>query len=217
VSAQLVSTDDNTEAWSADFAGMADEAYAVQDSITRAVGGTLQQRLGIASASRGVPTTASIRTTNAQAYDLYLRGKLFDGEVRVPLAIEKFEQAIAMDSNPRPAQLAVALELLPITTTPPRRPRSCHSRCRRAGARQQQRTRWAPLPEPAGRDARCAPGDRRPNDAALVRTAARCITWRIGTESGVRARAEVRSVFCRRVGVGGAPAVHHRAESAGGR
>ena len=137
VSAQLINAADNSEAWSEDFAGVADEAYAVQDSITRAVGSTLQQRLGIAAASRGVPATASIGTTNPQAYDLYLRGKLAL-ERRGPgvaQAIEKFEQAIARDSNFARAHagLGVALELLPYFS--PVRPIAVRERALRAAGR----------------------------------------------------------------------------------
>ncbi|MGH7697038.1 MAG: protein kinase domain-containing protein, partial [Gemmatimonadaceae bacterium] len=124
VSTQLVSATDNSEAWSEGFAGAPEEAYEMQDSITRAVGHTLQRRLGGAVASLGVPAVASIGTTNAQAYDLYMRGKLLLARrgSGVAQAIEKFEQAIALDSNFARAYagLGVALELLPIfTATPP--------------------------------------------------------------------------------------------------
>lgn len=120
VSTQLVRAADNSEAWSEDFTGAADQAFAVQDSITRAIGHTLQRRLGAAVAALGIPSAASIGTTNPQAYDLYLRGKLLL-ERRGPSvaqSIERFEQAIAQDSNFARAHagLAVALELLPIFT-----------------------------------------------------------------------------------------------------
>ena len=124
VSTQLVQASDNSEAWSEAFAGTPDDAYSVQDSITRAVGQTLQRRLGGATASLGVSPLATIGTKNPQAYDLYLRGKLLVARrgPGVALAIEKFEQAIALDSNFARAYagLGVALELLPIfTATPP--------------------------------------------------------------------------------------------------
>jgi serine/threonine-protein kinase len=123
VSAQLISATDNSEAWSEDFRGSASDAFAIQDSITRAIGHTLQRRLGGAVASSGVSPRASIGTTNADAYDLYLRGKL-QLERRgagVTQAIGRFEQAIAQDSNfARPyAGLAVALALIPYFTPTP--------------------------------------------------------------------------------------------------
>ena len=123
VSTQLVSSRDNSEAWSEAFAGTPDDAYQVQDSITRAVGHTLQRRLGGAAASLGVPAGASIGTKNPQAYDLYMRGKLLLARrgSGVALAIEKFEQAIALDSTFARAYagLGIALELLPIFTPTP--------------------------------------------------------------------------------------------------
>ena len=123
VSTQLVRAADNSEAWSEDFTGAADQAFAVQDSITRAIGHTLQRRLGGAVAALGIPSAASIGTTNPQAYDLYLRGKLLL-ERRGPgvaQSVERFEQAIAQDSNfaRAHAALAVALELLTYFTPTP--------------------------------------------------------------------------------------------------
>jgi serine/threonine-protein kinase len=134
VSAQLISATDNSEAWSEDF--VRDDPFAVQDSIMRAVSRTLRGSAlpDLASSGSGPATSG---TRNAQAYDLYLRGKLLL-ERRGPgvtQAVERFEQAIALDSNFARAHagLAVALELLPYFS--PARPIEVRDRAIRAARR----------------------------------------------------------------------------------
>jgi serine/threonine-protein kinase len=115
VSAQLTSAEDNSETWSASYDRPAGDVIAVQEEIARAIVDTLQRRFG------GVKSTSvansSSGTSNRDAYDLYMRGRflLLRRGPGVRQSIDKFEQAIALDSNfaRAHAALAFALELLP--------------------------------------------------------------------------------------------------------
>jgi serine/threonine-protein kinase len=115
MSVQLTSTRDNSELWSRSYDEPAGDALALQDSITRSLTRTLDSLLGNPAAPAAVAATGG--TADAEAYDLYLRGR-FLLQRRGPgvrQSIEKFEQALAKDSSfaRAHAALAFALELLP--------------------------------------------------------------------------------------------------------
>ncbi len=117
ISTQLINARDNSETWSEDFNRVTENLFEVEDSITRAISFTLHGRPAT-TALAAAPSAADRGTTNRDAYDLYLRGELAltrRGQ-GVSQAIQRFEQAIALDSNFARAHagLAVALELLPI-------------------------------------------------------------------------------------------------------
>src|SRR5688572_17206043 len=111
ISAQLTSARDNAEVWSDSYDRTAADLATIQDDITRRIATALGGRFG-----RGAATAPS-GTTSADAYDLYLRGRylLQRRGTGVRLSSDKFEQAIAKDSNfaLAHASLALALELLP--------------------------------------------------------------------------------------------------------
>jgi eukaryotic-like serine/threonine-protein kinase len=117
VSAQLTSAEDNREYWSESYRRDSSNVFEMQTEITRAIATALRARLEPGSADSTVAVTASSGTTDAQAYDLYLRGRyaLARRAQGVRQAIDRFEDAIARDSNFARAHagLAVALELLP--------------------------------------------------------------------------------------------------------
>ena len=117
VAAQLTNASNGVEVWSDSYDRRSDEVLSVQDDITRGVAAAL----GVASnASRQV----SRGTTDAEAYDLYLRGQYLLGRrgSGVRQSAEYFERAIARDSNFARAHagLALALEFFPyFAETPP--------------------------------------------------------------------------------------------------
>jgi TolB-like protein/Tfp pilus assembly protein PilF len=114
VSAHLTRARDNHEVWSQDYVRSADDAFAVQDEITRLVVTALPRGLG---AAKQIPASASSGTSNPEAYDLYLRGRflLQRRGAGVRQSIDNFAQAIAKDSSfaRAHAAYALALELLP--------------------------------------------------------------------------------------------------------
>ena len=116
VSAHLTSVRDTSEVWSETYERNATDAFAVQDQITREIATALPRRLARGAAT-SLPASASSGTTNAEAYDLYLRGRfLLQRRGRgVRQSIGLLGQAIARDSNFARAHgaYALALELLP--------------------------------------------------------------------------------------------------------
>jgi serine/threonine-protein kinase len=115
VSAELTDTRDSSELWAATYEPNATNALTIPDAMARAIASATGSNGGN---SRSVGrAAASTGTTNPDAYDLYLRGRylLQRRGPHVQQAVEKFEEAIAKDSNFAPAHagLSAALELLP--------------------------------------------------------------------------------------------------------
>jgi TolB-like protein/Tfp pilus assembly protein PilF/tRNA A-37 threonylcarbamoyl transferase component Bud32 len=115
VSAQLVRTSDNSEAWSDSYDRNATDAFAVQDEITRLVAAALPRQLR--GRDTALPASASSGTSNPEAYDLYMRGRylLQRRSAGVRRSIQNFAQAVEKDSGfaRALASYALALELLP--------------------------------------------------------------------------------------------------------
>ncbi|HYC51641.1 MAG TPA: protein kinase [Gemmatimonadaceae bacterium] len=116
LSAQLTRASDNSEIWSDHYDRSADDALAVQDEITRLVVAALPRGLR-ANSGAGAPAASNGGTANADAYDLYLRGRylLQRRGAGVRQSISYLSEAIARDSGFARAQAAyaLALELLP--------------------------------------------------------------------------------------------------------
>ena len=115
LSAQLTSTADGLTVWSDRFERNLADVFAVQDELAGAIVAALAPRLG-ADAARKM---AERRTTNLEAYDLYLRGRYQwhqRGEPALLRAADLFERAIARDPAYAEAHagLADALVLLPV-------------------------------------------------------------------------------------------------------
>ena len=118
VAAQLTNASDGVEVWSDSYDRPADDVFSVQDEITRGVAGAL----GVAGRSL---RSVDRGTTDAEAYDLYLRGQYLLGRrgKGVEQSAQYFERAIARDSTFARAHagLALALEFFPyfVETPPP--------------------------------------------------------------------------------------------------
>ena len=93
VSARLVSGE-GYEVWSDKFDRGVADAFAIQDEIARAVVAALRLRVAANSPRRG--------TQNAEAYELYLRGRQHQrehGAESIELARQLFKRAIALDAS----------------------------------------------------------------------------------------------------------------------
>lgn len=114
VSAQLTNAEDNREYWSENYGRDSANVFEMQNEITTAIARALSDQLG---RDASPPVTASLGTTDLEAYDLYLRGRFLLARrgPGVRQSIDRFEDAIARDSGFARAHagLAVALELLP--------------------------------------------------------------------------------------------------------
>ena len=117
VTAQLTNATDGLTMWSDAFERENKDVFAVQDEITQAIVAALRPELAGGVTSPARRTAMGPGTTNAEAYDLYLRG-LYLIERRgagVAQSAEYFSQAIRKDSSFARAYagLADALEFFP--------------------------------------------------------------------------------------------------------
>ncbi|MFN2602567.1 MAG: protein kinase [Gemmatimonadaceae bacterium] len=117
VTAQLTSVADGLARWSDSYDRDANDVFAVQDDIARAITEALEPRLRGRSEAASIAST-SRGTANLEAYDLYLRGRYFwnrRGADNLRRSIQYLEQAIAKDASfaRAYAALAIAYALLP--------------------------------------------------------------------------------------------------------
>lgn len=108
ITAQLIKVADGYHLWSERYDRELTDVFAIQDEIAAAIAGKLQLTLGV-EANRGRAPTA-----NVEAYDLYLKGRaLFKQRgPALPLAVECFEQASALDPGLALAYTGLADALL---------------------------------------------------------------------------------------------------------
>jgi eukaryotic-like serine/threonine-protein kinase len=122
---QLTNVGDGMALWGDEYERRVKDVFQVQDEIARSIVAALRARLPGAAVPQPGRPVSSPGTTNADAYDLYLRGSylLERRGGGVSKSVEYFERAIAEDSTfaRAYAALAFALELLPnYASTPPR-------------------------------------------------------------------------------------------------
>lgn len=113
ITAQLIDARDDVHLWSETYDREMLEVFAIQDEISKVIVDTLKPTI---LASRGGSTgqPASI-TDNAQAYDLYLRGRSAWSESdrdALEDSISRLEASIALDSDFARAHSALARSLL---------------------------------------------------------------------------------------------------------
>src|SRR5688500_8298523 len=108
IAVQLIRASDGFSAWSGRFDRRLDDIFSVQDDITGMIAETLTRRVGT-----GTRTVVTSKTSNAEAYSLYLEGRYLwnkrPGDVMWQ-ALERFERAIAMDPNFRSEERRVGKE-----------------------------------------------------------------------------------------------------------
>ena len=122
LTAQLTNAATGKLLWTDSYEQQAQDVFAVQDSVTRAIVAALKMKLGGDSVpTRVAITPASQGTKNLEAYDLYLRGRYLwarRGAGSISKAIDLFEQAINKDPQFARAHagLAMAMSVLPMYT-----------------------------------------------------------------------------------------------------
>jgi len=110
ITVQLVDARTGYHLWSEDFDRPIDDAIKIQEDISRSVAGTLQVRL-TADSERQL---AARRTTDSQAYQLYLLGRHYAQLLpeSTARAIELYRQVLSADPNFTPAYTELAYALL---------------------------------------------------------------------------------------------------------
>jgi serine/threonine-protein kinase len=120
MTAQLVSTADGKVVWDSVYESRAGDVFAVQDELTTAVVTALAPLLGERGPAHAAAVAQGARgTTDAEAYELYLKGRyhwLERGRANVERSIGYFQQAIARDPAFARAHagLALAYGVLPV-------------------------------------------------------------------------------------------------------
>ncbi len=107
ITTQLIKTADGFHLWSASYDRESNDIFAVQEEIARAVLDALKVTL------LGGKTPA-VKTTSAEAYNAYLLGKHFYGQLNkesVAKAAGYFEEAIQLDSGYAPAWVGLGQSL----------------------------------------------------------------------------------------------------------
>jgi DNA-binding winged helix-turn-helix (wHTH) protein/TolB-like protein/Flp pilus assembly protein TadD len=122
ITARLLSVADRKQLWAGQFNDDVEDIFAVQDSISRKV--TAELALELTGEERILLTRRY--TSDTQAYELYLKGRLFWSHSRLQStekAIEFFRQAIRRDPNYSLAYagLADCYRILPISSDMPAR------------------------------------------------------------------------------------------------
>ncbi len=95
INAQLIKVADGFSLWSERFDREMQDVFAIQDDITRAIMAALKLRL----AGRSDQPVFKLQTANAEAYELYLKGRFFWNQRGIGLrkALHYFELALIED------------------------------------------------------------------------------------------------------------------------
>ncbi len=98
VTAQLIKAEDGCYLWSEQYDRELKDIFAIQDEIARSIAATLK----IALTPRESNAIGRAPTTDLEAYDYYLRGKVFFYQYKrksIEFALKMFTQAIELDSG----------------------------------------------------------------------------------------------------------------------
>ena len=107
VTAQLINVEDGYQMWSKRFDRTLDDVFAVQDEISASIVDTLESKL-----VTGPTSSSTKRTTNREAYDLYLRGMTSMWQHTEPAyerAVADFECCLELDPEFAAAHAALSL------------------------------------------------------------------------------------------------------------
>jgi TolB-like protein/DNA-binding winged helix-turn-helix (wHTH) protein/Flp pilus assembly protein TadD len=111
ISAQLIETRTDTHLWSATYDRELENIFDVQDEISEAIVGALKGSLNIQLET----SPQTIRTTNTEAHDAYLRGRYLVVQrtaTTVEAAVREFEKAITLDPDYARAHAELAMAYL---------------------------------------------------------------------------------------------------------
>lgn len=106
VTVRLVDAQDAFQLWSKRYERKLKDIFAVQDDLTRSIRDSLQASLGANQNLRAVS-----RTSDMNAYDIYLKGQFYSNHwspLRLREAAANFESALALDPAYIPAWIGLA-------------------------------------------------------------------------------------------------------------
>jgi adenylate cyclase len=99
IAGQLIEAETGTHLWADRFDGSLEDVFDLQDKVASSVAGVIEPTLHTAETAR----SASRRTSDLSAYDLYLRAYAMYYAHRMRKALTLVEEAVARDPNYGPA------------------------------------------------------------------------------------------------------------------
>jgi TolB-like protein len=99
ISAQLIEAETGAHLWAERFDGSLEDVFDLQDKVASSAAGVIEPTLRAAETAR----SASRRTSDLSAYDLYLRADAMYSAYRLRQALALLEEAIARDPHYGPA------------------------------------------------------------------------------------------------------------------
>lgn len=109
ITAQLIQTKDQSHIWARQYDRQLGEVLTTEDEIAQEIADEIRLTLG--DNKKPTPNRQSLTASEYKAYDLYLRGRYFWNKrtaESLRLAIENFQQAIAIAPNYAPAYAGLA-------------------------------------------------------------------------------------------------------------
>jgi tetratricopeptide (TPR) repeat protein len=99
IAGQLIEAETGAHLWADRFDGSLEDVFDLQDTVASSVAGVIEPALRAAETAR----SASRRTSDLSAYDLYLRAAAIYSTYHMRQALALFEEAIARDPHYGPA------------------------------------------------------------------------------------------------------------------
>jgi len=99
ISAQLIEAETGAHLWADRFDGSLEDVFDLQDQVASSVAGVIEPALQTAETAR----SASLRTSDLSAYDLYLRASAMSSTYQLRQALRLLEEAIAREPHYGPA------------------------------------------------------------------------------------------------------------------
>ena len=122
IAAQLVDTDSGNQVWSGSVDTSADDLFGGQDRLSRDVVNALAEELGLSQLA-AMEALVTRRVPDAEAYDLYLRGRHVwqrRGSMDLQPAVDSFAEAVRIDPGFARAWAALASAYITYPTYSPK-------------------------------------------------------------------------------------------------
>jgi len=93
ITAQLINVEDGFHLWSEKYDRNMDDIFAIQDEIALAI----TENLKVILLEKEIAIITKSHTQNAEAYELYLRGRFYLNKRFLPQSLEQFKKAVELD------------------------------------------------------------------------------------------------------------------------
>jgi TolB-like protein/Tfp pilus assembly protein PilF len=116
IDAQLISVNDQTHVWSESYKNDLSDILRVQDEVARAVAQAIRTKIpGVAS---GLPKSPNAKRVDPEAYDAYLKGRLYWANRDLLRSLNAYQQALQKDPEYALARTGLASAYLLLGQAP---------------------------------------------------------------------------------------------------